>query len=57
MSPPTTHIYEVRLRKDKSGVDLISDALPFRALAASTNSPGVDFQVRPTEEPFLDLDS
>ena len=25
MSPPTTHIYEVRLRKDKRGVDLISD--------------------------------
>jgi hypothetical protein len=23
------HVYEVRLRKDKRGVDLISDALPF----------------------------
>jgi hypothetical protein len=25
------HVYEVRPRKDKRGVDLISDALPFRA--------------------------
>jgi hypothetical protein len=24
------HVYEVRPRKDKRGVDLISDALPFR---------------------------
>jgi len=24
-----THVYEVRSRKDKRGVDLISDALPF----------------------------
>jgi hypothetical protein len=27
-----THLYEVRPRKDKRGVDLISDALPFRRL-------------------------
>ena len=26
------HVYEVRLRKDKCGVDLISDALPFGRL-------------------------
>jgi len=26
------HIYEVRPRKDRRGFDLISDALPFRAL-------------------------
>ena len=26
----TMHVYEVRPRKDKRGVDLISDALPFR---------------------------
>jgi hypothetical protein len=26
------HVYEVRLRKDKRGVDLISDALPFGGL-------------------------
>jgi hypothetical protein len=26
------HAYEVRSRKDKRGVDLISDALPFGAL-------------------------
>jgi hypothetical protein len=28
----TMHIYEVRPRKDKRGVDLISDALPFGRL-------------------------
>ena len=28
----TMHIYEVRRRKDKRGVDLISDALPFGRL-------------------------
>ena len=26
------HVYEVRLRRDKRGVDLISDALPFGRL-------------------------
>ena len=26
------HVYEVRFRKDKRGVDLISDALPYRPL-------------------------
>ena len=26
------HVYDVRLRKDKRGVDLISDALPFGRL-------------------------
>jgi hypothetical protein len=28
----TIHVYEVRPRKDKRGVDLISDALPFGGL-------------------------
>jgi hypothetical protein len=28
----TMHVYEVRPRKDKRGVDLISDALPFGCL-------------------------
>jgi hypothetical protein len=28
-----THAYEVRPRRDKRGVDLISDALPFGALS------------------------
>jgi len=28
----TIHVYEVRPRKDRRGVDLISDALPFRRL-------------------------
>ena len=39
------HVYEVRARKDKRGVDLISDALPFGGLwyagpNAVTNSIG-----------------
>jgi hypothetical protein len=29
---PSTHVYEVCPRKDKRGVDLISDALPFGRL-------------------------
>jgi len=28
----TTHVYEIRPRKDKRGADLISDALPFGRL-------------------------
>ncbi len=31
-SPGSTHLYAVRPRKDKRGVNLISDALPFGAL-------------------------
>ena len=30
--PSSQHVYEVRPRKDKHGVDLISDALPFGRL-------------------------
>jgi hypothetical protein len=30
-----THIYEIRPRKDDCGVDLISDALPFRCAVLS----------------------
>jgi hypothetical protein len=32
LSNQTQHVYEVRPRKDKRGVDLISDALPFGGL-------------------------
>ena len=32
MSPIAPHVYEVRPRKDKRGVDLISDVLPFGPL-------------------------
>jgi hypothetical protein len=32
MSAPTAPVYEVRSRKDKCGVNLISDALPFGCL-------------------------
>jgi len=31
-SDPATHSYEVRPRKDKRGIDLISNALPFGRL-------------------------
>ena len=29
---PTMHIYEIRRRKDKRGLDLVSDVLPFGRL-------------------------
>jgi hypothetical protein len=32
MQRSSMHVYEVRLRKDKRGVDLISDKLPFGGL-------------------------
>jgi hypothetical protein len=39
------HVYEVRPRKDKRGVDLISDALPFgRLWYGETN----DWHLKPT---------
>jgi len=34
----TLHVYEIRQRDDKRGVDLISDALPFRADVDRENS-------------------
>jgi hypothetical protein len=33
------HVYEVRSRKDKRGVDLISDALPFGKLWYGESNP------------------
>jgi hypothetical protein len=42
----TKHLYEVRPRKDKRGVDLISDALPFGRLwysEANAASNAVDY--------------
>jgi len=33
------HVYEIRLRKDKRGVDLISDALPFGRLVTVNHMP------------------
>jgi hypothetical protein len=33
----SVHVYEVRPRKDRRGVDLISDALPFGRIPASKN--------------------
>ena len=37
LSPTTPHVYEVRPRKDRRGVDLVSDALPFGG--ASNDEP------------------
>jgi len=39
----TNHVYEVRPRKDKRGVDLISDALPFGRLWYQDASATVDY--------------
>ena len=38
-----THVYEVRPRKDKRGVDLISDALPFGRLWYDTPDNAVGY--------------
>ena len=37
------HVYEVRPRKDKRGVDLICDALPFGRLWYTKVSDAVDY--------------
>jgi hypothetical protein len=42
LSPTAGHVYEVRPRKDKRGVDLISDALSFGRLWYGTNQELLD---------------
>jgi hypothetical protein len=45
------HVYEVRPRKDKSGVDLISDALPFGRLSyggPEAASKAIGYAIHPT---------
>jgi hypothetical protein len=42
------HVYEVRPRKDKRGVDLISDALPFGRL---WNCARIVFDCRTADDP------
>ena len=37
------HVYEVRTRKDKRGVDLISDVLPFGRLWYGSVSDAIDY--------------
>jgi hypothetical protein len=37
------HVYEVRPRKDRRGVDLISDALPFGALWYTKPDDAVEY--------------
>ena len=39
----TIHVYEVRRRKDKRGVDLISDVLPFGALWYTKVSDAIEY--------------
>ena len=39
----TMHVYEVRPRKDKRGVDLICDALPFGGLWYTKASDAVSY--------------
>jgi hypothetical protein len=39
----TMHVYEVRPRKDKRGVDLISDALPFGRLLYDTPGHAIGY--------------
>jgi hypothetical protein len=49
------HVYEVRPRKDKRGVDLISDALPFTRLwygAAPNGAGGVLAFSTPAHRPY-----
>jgi hypothetical protein len=49
----TTHIYEVRPRKDKRGVDLISDALPFDHLCRGKRNQSCN-QLREVSQPFTE---
>ncbi len=39
----TMHVYEARRRKDKRGVDLISDVLPFGRLWYDTADNAIDY--------------
>jgi hypothetical protein len=39
----TPHVYEVRPRRDKRGVDLVSDVLPFGRLWYTKASDAVDY--------------
>jgi hypothetical protein len=40
-SASSTHVYEVRPRSDKRGVDLISDVLPFGRLRYDTSDNAI----------------
>jgi hypothetical protein len=42
------HVYEVRPRKDKHGVDLISDALPFGSLWYLNATDAIDYAIHRT---------
>jgi hypothetical protein len=46
----TAHVYEVRPRKDKLGVDLISDVLPFGRLWYDTPDDAIGYAM--AQHPF-----
>jgi len=45
MISQTPHLYEVRLRKNKRGVDLVSDALPFGRLWYDTPDNAIGYAI------------
>jgi hypothetical protein len=48
------HVYEVRPRKDKRGVDLISDVLPFGALwYAGPDAAANAIRIREASQPGI----
>ena len=48
------HVYEIRPRKDKRGVDLISDALPFgRLWYGEPNAISNADRIRATLQPII----
>jgi len=39
----STHVYQVRARKDRCGIDLMSDALPLSRLGYDTSDHAIDY--------------
>jgi hypothetical protein len=55
LSPITPHVYEIRPRRDKRGVDLISDALPFgRLWYDGPNAVSNANRIRDARQPISD---
>jgi|SRR6516165_18073 len=52
---PRVHIYEIRPRKDKRGVDLISDALPFGRLWYGEPDDAIGYAQHCSRSPHLDF--
>jgi len=47
MMTSSQHVYEVRPRKDKRGVDLVSDALPFGRLWYDQPDNAIGYAMHP----------